>query len=121
MEGLMVFISIIFIVFGILQICLFFKMWGMANNISKIRRGITYETGYMDATTTTGAVFKDTIKLAEKCIFVRDTKRAQEYLLSLKYDILTNINSLDETADKYSIEILNKRIQKIDELLATIK
>ena len=31
-------ISIIFIVFGILQIILFFKMWGMTNNVSRITR-----------------------------------------------------------------------------------
>lgn len=31
------FLSIILIVFGVLQIMLFFKMWGMANDVSKIR------------------------------------------------------------------------------------
>lgn len=38
MESIPTFISIIFIVFGILQIILFFKMWGMTNNISRITR-----------------------------------------------------------------------------------
>ena len=33
-------LSIIFIVFGILQIILFFKLWGMTNNVSKIRDSI---------------------------------------------------------------------------------
>lgn len=36
MEGMLNFISIIFIVFGILQIILFFKMWGMTNDVNKI-------------------------------------------------------------------------------------
>ena len=38
MESILTFISIIFIVFGILQIILFFKMWGMTNNVSRITR-----------------------------------------------------------------------------------
>lgn len=38
MESIPTFISIIFIVFGILQIILFFKMWGMTNNVSIITR-----------------------------------------------------------------------------------
>lgn len=38
MESIPTFISIIFIVFGILQIILFFKMWGMTNNVSRITR-----------------------------------------------------------------------------------
>lgn len=40
MEGILNFISIIFIVFGILQIILFFKMWGMTNDVNKITRKI---------------------------------------------------------------------------------
>ena len=31
-------VSIIIIVFGILQIILFFKIWGMTNNVSSIRK-----------------------------------------------------------------------------------
>lgn len=37
MEGIMGFVSIIIIIFGILQIILFFKLWGMTNNISEIK------------------------------------------------------------------------------------
>ena len=40
MEGLMTFISILFIVFGVLQIILFFKVWGMTNNMAKIKKRI---------------------------------------------------------------------------------
>lgn len=34
----MTFTAIIMIVFGILQIILFFKVWGMTNNVSKIKK-----------------------------------------------------------------------------------
>lgn len=37
METALNFVSIIIIVFGILQIILFFKLWGMTNNISEIK------------------------------------------------------------------------------------
>lgn len=40
MEGIMTFTAIVMIVFGILQIILFFKIWGMTNNVSKIKRGL---------------------------------------------------------------------------------
>lgn len=36
MEGTTLFVSIIIIVFGILQIILFFKIWGMTNKVSSI-------------------------------------------------------------------------------------
>lgn len=38
MEGIITFTAIVMIVFGILQIILFFKIWGMTNNVSKIKR-----------------------------------------------------------------------------------
>ena len=31
------FMAIVFLVFGILQIILFFKIWGMTNNVKKIK------------------------------------------------------------------------------------
>lgn len=37
MEGMFTFVGIIMIVFGILQIILFFKIWGMTNNVSEIK------------------------------------------------------------------------------------
>lgn len=38
MEGILMFVSVVMIVFGVLQIILFFKMWGMTNNVSRITR-----------------------------------------------------------------------------------
>lgn len=37
MEGMFIFVGIIIIVFGILQIILFFKMWGMTNDVKKMK------------------------------------------------------------------------------------
>lgn len=37
MEGITLLVSIILIVFGVLQIILFFKLWGMTNDVRKIK------------------------------------------------------------------------------------
>lgn len=41
MDGLFMFLSIIMIVFGFLQIILFFKLWGMTNNVKKLTKEFT--------------------------------------------------------------------------------
>ena len=38
METITIIVSIIIIVFGILEIILFFKIWGMCNNVSRIEQ-----------------------------------------------------------------------------------
>lgn len=40
MESILMFVSVVMIVFGILQIILFFKLWGMTNDIGEIKRMI---------------------------------------------------------------------------------
>lgn len=40
MDGLMVFVIIVIIAFGILQIILFFKVWNMTDNVKLIRKEI---------------------------------------------------------------------------------
>jgi len=38
MEDLLGFVAVLFIVFGILQIILFFKIWGMTNNVEELKK-----------------------------------------------------------------------------------
>lgn len=40
MEGILNFVSIIIIVFGILQIILFFKVWGMTDDVKRIKKNL---------------------------------------------------------------------------------
>lgn len=42
MDNLLLFAGIVMITFGILQIILFFKIWGMTNNISNINKKISH-------------------------------------------------------------------------------
>lgn len=37
MEGVLIITSVVIIVFGVLQIILFFKVWGMTNDVRKIK------------------------------------------------------------------------------------
>lgn len=38
MESITLFVSIVIAVFGILQIILFFKIWGMTNDVAELNR-----------------------------------------------------------------------------------
>ena len=45
MEGFTILIAIVMLVFGVLQIILFFKLWGMTNNVSRIIALLEKQTG----------------------------------------------------------------------------
>ena len=49
MEGLIQFTGIVIIAFGILQIILFFKIWGMTNNVKRIWKKIDNKDFLSDA------------------------------------------------------------------------
>ena len=49
MEGLIQFTGIVIIAFGILQIILFFKVWGMTNNVKRIWKNIDNKDFLSDA------------------------------------------------------------------------
>lgn len=49
MEGMLNFVSIIIIVFGILQIILFFKIWGMTNNVNRIWKKLNTDKALCNA------------------------------------------------------------------------
>lgn len=40
MEGISLFVSIVIIIFAVLQIILFFKLWGMTNDVKKIKQAL---------------------------------------------------------------------------------
>lgn len=42
MDSLFLFTAVIMLVFGVLQIILFFKVWGMTNNVKKIQDKMDY-------------------------------------------------------------------------------
>ena len=45
MEGITLLVSIILIVFGVLQIILFFKLWGMTNDVRSLKNHLISQLG----------------------------------------------------------------------------
>lgn len=43
MEGITFFVSIVIIIFGLLQIILFFKIWKMTNDVNEIKNIIEWK------------------------------------------------------------------------------
>lgn len=72
-------ISKVFLIFVVLQIILFFKVWGMTDNVSKIRKMIE-----------NGNTAKDDIKLA---VLNGQIKLAQK--LAFRYSLVLNKQLLD--------------------------
>lgn len=60
LGGFTIFLSIVLMIFGILQIILFFKMWGMTNDVADIRLLLRRMT------TKESTTVSDTSKLNEK-------------------------------------------------------
>lgn len=52
MEGITLLVSIILIVFGVLQIILFFKLWGMANDMRQLKEHFVPESKCLGNDTT---------------------------------------------------------------------
>lgn len=52
MAGITLLVSVILIIFGVLQIILFFKLWGMANDMKKLKEHFVPESKYLGNNTT---------------------------------------------------------------------
>lgn len=105
MEELMQFTGIVMIVFGILQIILFFKVWGMTNNIKRIWKKIDNKDFLSDACV---AYAKGDIEITEKLVneaFIQEV--ALLYKSSESYEDWVN--------DYYNLKLKYTRIfEKIE-------
>lgn len=84
------FMAIVFLVFGILQIILFFKVWGMTNDVKKIKNKL-YEDDFpaeylYEKTNLVKDAFYANIRKIDKLIYLGDKEDARRMLLSMKYD-----------------------------------
>ncbi len=86
MEGMFTFIGIIIIVFGILQIILFFKMWGMTNNVNEIKnimelfmrkdfqnKNVIYQE--KDEETSQNTIFESDIKIDDLVVELKNERQ----------------------------------------------
>lgn len=60
-------LAIIFIVFGVLQIILFFKIWGMTNDVSKIKEAFLRESN-------NPLITEESDRLKEKAIVIKSSE-----------------------------------------------
>lgn len=95
MEGLMTFTGLVMIAFGILQIILFFKLWGMTNNVKRIWDKINNE-GH----------------LSKACVsFIKGDIEETEKLLNDAF--LQEVANLSEATKDY--EVWNVGFSKVEE------
>ncbi len=109
METFALITGIVFIVFGILQIILFFKIWGMTNDVKRISE-------YVKPKPPKDNCFSDLMATAKKDIYIGDVEKAKRNLLGYKFDLLKE----NKYANINALGINDKLIKQIDELLATI-
>lgn len=79
MEGFSLFLAIVFIIFGILQIILFFKVWIMTNDINKIKE----------------RACPDNLNVIRKLILKGDAGKAEEALIDSLISDIENFNSIN--------------------------
>ena len=90
------FISYLFIAFGILQIILFFKVWGMTNNVKKLTQG--------EATNLTKA---------EQCFICNNLNGVEKYL---KLEVEKDINEYKRSEFHFEGKQTKLRLSKIKDL-----
>ena len=118
------FMTIVFLVFGILQIILFFKVWGMTNNVKKIKNKLCgndfpAEDLFERPDSVRDAFYANTRKI-DKLIYLGDKEAARRMLLSMKYDLESCRNSADKYVEKKVLKLSEPLFKKIDEMLAKL-
>lgn len=118
------FMAIVFLVFGILQIILFFKIWGMTNNVKKIKEAFLekdFPAEYLyEKTNLVKDAFYANIRKIDKLIYLGDKEAARRMLLSMKYDLEKCCNSKDEFYAKKVQSLSEPLFKKIEESLAKL-
>lgn len=118
-NGLLTVVAIVFLVFGILQIILFFKVWGMTNRVKDILKVVSNDYGLnpqMDYGEVS-AYCERQVELAKRMIAIEDDN-AIKVLKGLIYDI----DTLKKTGSvgSYGISALNKYVKIAEELLSAM-
>ncbi|MEE0848231.1 MAG: hypothetical protein U0M63_01005 [Alistipes onderdonkii] len=82
METVYLLLGIIMLVFGILQIILFFKLWGMTNDVVEIKKSVVKPKTNADA--------KWELR---KCIIAGNKDQAEEIIIHMFVDSVKNIET----------------------------
>ena len=124
MEG---FTIVLVIVFGILSLILFFKMWAMCNDVYKIRRRLFKEDRYKVGPEAEDDLFKSEIAEIKELIFCGKIDDAKFALRSILYQFVLLKKEWSDFPHRfgvvYSTEWIiesNKRAERVIELLESI-
>lgn len=118
------FMTIVFLVFGILQIILFFKIWGMTNNVKKIKEAFLEKDFPAEYLLVKPDLVKDAfyanIRKIDKLIYLGEKDVARRMLLSMKYDLEKCCSNADKFYAKKVQPLSEPLFKKIDEMLAKL-
>lgn len=117
MEG---FTIVLVIIFGILSLILFIKMWVMCNNVKKILHKMEAETKYKYAVNTSSEIFNSEMASARELIFCGKIEEAKCELKRILYQFTYERKEWKECPERFGssyIEAMNRRAERVIELL----
>ena len=114
---------VLVIIFGILSLILFFKVWAMCNNVKKILRKMDEKPVYRYSVNTSPDLLNSEMANVRELIFCGKTEEAKCELKRLLYQFVLERKEWDEQPNRYGalyIERSNQKAEMIIELLASI-
>lgn len=120
------FMTIVFLVFGILQIILFFKIWGMTNNVKKIKNKLFEDDFFFpveklfENTSLVKSAFAVNVQKINKLIYLEEKLAARHILLLMRYNLERYCNTCEKYIEKEVQELSVPFFKEIDEMLAKL-
>ena len=120
------FMAIVFLVFGILQIILFFKIWGMTNNVKKIKNKLFEDDFFFpveklfENTSLVKSAFAVNVQKINKLIYLEEKLAARHILLLMRYNLERYCNTCEKYIEKEVQELSVTFFKEIDEMLAKL-
>lgn len=102
------FMAIVFLVFGILQIILFFKIWGMTNNVKKIKNKLFEDDFFFpveklfENTSLVKSAFAVNVQKINKLIYLEEKLAARTYIAFERYNLERYCNTCEKYTKKKS-------------------
>ena len=120
------FMAIVFLVFGILQIILIFKIWGMTNNVKKIKNKLFEDDFFFpveklfENTSLVKSAFAVNVQKINKLIYLEEKLAARHILLLMRYNLERYCNTCEKYIEKEVQELSVPFFKEIDEMLAKL-
>ena len=120
------FMAIVFLVFGILQIILFFKVWGMTNDVKKIKDKLSEDDFFFpveklfENTSLVKSAFAVNVQKINKLIYLEEKLAARHILLLMRYNLERYCNTCEKYIEKEVQELSVPFFKEIDEMLAKL-